>query len=192
MPGPLQGTAIVTIGFLATFLGLETVGESRLSGLNPKTSSFSLLSLAYLLALGVGLHNLGEGLAIGAAYALGEIALGALLVIGFTLQNITEGLAIVAPTSNEPARMKSLMSIGLIAGVPTVFGTWIGGFSFSTSLATLFLAIGAGAIVQVVYEILRYMGKGDSPIRALVTPRNLLGLVLGLLLMYTTGLLVAI
>ena len=106
--------------------------------------------LALLVAIGIGLHNFGEGLAIGAAFALGEAALGTLLIVGFTLHNTTEGLAIVAPIAKERPSLRQLARLGLIGGVPTIAGAWVGGLVYSPVLAVLFLGLGAGAIAQVI------------------------------------------
>ncbi|MGH7417545.1 MAG: ZIP family metal transporter [Candidatus Rokuibacteriota bacterium] len=147
------------------------------------------LLLAYLIALGIGLHNLGEGLAIGAAYAIGEIALGSFLVLGFMLHNTTEGLGIAAPVATDRPAFAHFIWLGLLAGVPTIFGAWIGGFVYSPVFATLFLAIGAGAIFQVVYELGRLVVRqsGDE----LMTAMNFAGFAAGLVIMYVTGLFVA-
>nr|MBA3521055.1 ZIP family metal transporter [Gemmatimonadales bacterium] len=143
-----------------------------------------------LIAFGIGLHNLGEGLAIGTSYATGEIALGTFLVIGFLLHNTTEGLGIVTPLARERPSFRSLIFLGALAGVPTVIGAWIGGFTYSPVWTTLFFAIGAGAIAQVVYELWRlFSGRASGGITA---PLNAAGLLLGLGIMYATGLLVAV
>jgi len=90
------------------------------------------LTISMMIAIGIGLHNFGEGLAIGAAMLLGEVALSTFLIVGFTLHNTTEGLAIVAPIAKTEAKrsmmIRRLIMMGLIAGVPTIAGTWIGGF----------------------------------------------------------------
>jgi len=146
------------------------------------------LALAFLVALGIGFHNLGEGLAIGAAYSLGKVALGTFLVIGFTIHNTTEGLAILAPIARERTGLRTLILLGVVAGAPTILGTWIGGISYSPVLAALFLAVGAGAIFQVVYELLKMMiGEGRSP----AFSYQIAGFGAGLLVMYLTGLFVA-
>jgi zinc transporter, ZIP family len=145
---------------------------------------------ALLVAIGIGLHNFGEGLAIGAALALGEAALGSLLIIGFTLHNTTEGLAIVAPLARSRVPLGRLLLLGLIGGVPTIAGAWLGGFLYSPVWSVLFLALGAGAIAQVVVQIARGVA-GDRPVGAYLRSGPVMaGLVAGFALMYTTGMLV--
>ena len=102
-----------------------------------------------LIAIGIGLHNLGEGVAIGSAYTAGALALGAFLVIGFALHNTTEGLAIVAPIAHERMTVGRLALLGLVAGAPAVLGAWIGAAAFNRSIAAFLFGFGAGAIVQV-------------------------------------------
>jgi zinc transporter ZupT len=147
------------------------------------------LVLAYLVAFGIGVHNLGEGLAIGSAYAVGEIALGALLLIGFTIHNTTEGLAIVAPLARSSrVKLSHLATLGLIGGAPAIAGCWLGGFTYSQLWAVFFLSIGAGAIFQVVWTIAKgMMEKADS---SLMDFRNATGFVTGMAVMYMTALLV--
>jgi zinc transporter ZupT len=144
--------------------------------------------VAGLIALGIGLHNLGEGLAIGTSYATGEIALGTFLVIGFLLHNTTEGLGIVTPLADERPRLLSLILLGALAGVPTIIGAWLGGFTYSPAWTTFFLAVGAGAIAQVVYELWRLFTRRAKV--GLATPLNAAGLLVGMVIMYATGLLV--
>jgi zinc transporter ZupT len=148
--------------------------------------------LAVLIAVGIGLHNFGEGLAIGSAFALGEAALGTLLIVGFTLHNTTEGLAIVAPLARErrPVSMGDLVKLGLIGGVPTIAGAWLGGFVYSPVWSVLFLALGVGAIAQVIGQILRQMTRDLPAPQALATAPVLGGLVTGFAVMYVTGMLV--
>jgi zinc transporter ZupT len=186
MPGALQGSGLIGIGAVAVFLLLEAI--SRRQAATGKSEAAQRLSLSYMIALGIGLHNLGEGLAIGAAYSLGEISLGAFLVVGFIIQNITEGLGIIAPVLRDKPRTGQLALMGLIGGVPAVVGAWIGGFSPSPTLAVLFLAIGTGAIFQVVFEIARLIQKDTSrePMPFLV----LSGVVAGMLLLWVTGLMI--
>jgi zinc transporter, ZIP family len=145
---------------------------------------------AFLVALGIGLHNLGEGLAIGSAYAIGSLALGAALVVGFALHNTTEGLAIVAPVARHGrASLRRLALLGLLAGAPAVLGAWIGASAFDPSLAALMFGIGAGAIAQVIVQIAPAV-KDEAG--RLLHPLAAGGLVAGLVVMYGTGLLVSV
>ena len=145
------------------------------------------MSLATVIAIGIGLHNLGEGLAIGAAYAIGAAALGTFLVIGFIIQNITEGLGIIMPIAKDSPPLRRLAILGLIGGVPAIIGAWIGGLVHSPPLSILFLAIGAGAVFQVAYEIGRKLVWGDAALRK--RPLFAFGGVLaGMMVLYLTGL----
>jgi zinc transporter, ZIP family len=184
VPGAFQGPALVLFGLLGTPLVIGALGEWRARVRGER----SALWVAALIAFGIGLHNLGEGLAIGTSYATGEIALGTFLVIGFLLHNTTEGLGIVTPLAGERPRLRTLVLLGAMAGVPTVLGAWIGGFSYSPIWTTLFFAIGAGAIVLVVYELWRLFARRTSA--GLLAPLNAAGVLAGMLIMYATGLLV--
>ncbi len=185
VPSAFQGPAILIFGAVLTFLGLQFVSER---GKSSQTSDGKgLMKLAYMIALGIGLHNLGEGLAIGSAYALGEVALGTFLIIGFTVHNLTEGVAIVSPISKRKVMIKHLFFLGMLAGAPTILGSIIGGFAFTALLATIFLSVAAGAVLQVVYQVGKISLLQD---RGWTKPLNLLGLVIGLLIMYFTGLIV--
>ncbi|MGH7536924.1 MAG: ZIP family metal transporter, partial [Gemmatimonadales bacterium] len=179
-----QGGALVLMGAVGTPLALAALGQWRTRHRQER----SPLYVAGLVALGIGLHNLGEGLAIGTSYATGEIALGTFLVIGFLLHNTTEGLGIIAPLADQRPRLRTLVLLGALAGVPTVLGAWIGGFTYSPLWTTLFFAIGAGAIAQVVYELWRLFARRAQA--GLTQPLNAAGLLLGMLIMYATGLLV--
>ena len=184
--GAYQGTLIVVVGALGTLLVLQAVAGNRAR----REGAAGRRTVAWLIALGIGLHNLGEGLAIGAAYALGEVALGAFLIIGFMLHNSTEGLGIVAPIAKDRPRLGTLAGMGLLAGVPTIMGAWLGGAAYSPILATLFLSIGVGAIAQVVVALYRVVAaeRGGEPMWNPVTAG---GVLAGLAVMYGTGLLVA-
>ena len=179
-----QGLGLVTLGLLGTPLLIEAVGRLRKS-----RETNEAYRAAWLIALGIGLHNLGEGLAIGSAYAVGEIALGTTLVLGFLLHNTTEGLGIVAPMAQERPGLRRLTLLGALAGVPTILGAWIGGFAYSPNWAVLFLAMGAGAVAQVVWTLGRFMTRRAG---GLGKPLNAAGLVAGLAAMWATGLLVAL
>lgn len=182
--GSYQGTAVVVIGVLGTLLLLQSMSRRRLSAGGEEGRR----AVAGLVALGIGFHNLGEGLAIGAAYALGEAALGTALVVGFMMHNTTEGLAIVAPIAKDEVKLGFLARLGFVAGAPTVLGAWLGGLAYSPFWAALFLSIGIGAIVQVILAVYRMIAK---PGEEIWTPLTATGLMTGLLIMYGTGLFVA-
>jgi zinc transporter ZupT len=188
VPGAFKGVGIILIGVSVGLLGLMAVGERTTGRTRTGGAGRDRLALAYLIAAGIGLHNLGEGLAIGAAYALGNVALGTFLIVGFTIHNTTEGFGVVAPVARDRVALGHLLALGLLAGGPTVLGTWIGGFTYSAVWSILFLALGAGAIFQVVYELLKLMVR-DARERA-GSVANFVGLIAGLGIMYLTGLLV--
>jgi len=182
----LDGVALFALGAViavATLVWLEGA-----LGRRGDTGTSSGLALSYLVAAGIGLHNLGEGLAVGAALAAGEAALGAFLIIGFAAHNTTEGLAIVAPlgAAAERPHLGHFIALGAVAGVPTIFGAWAGGFAFSAAWGALAFGVAAGAIAQVVWTVARQM-RGEAALgRGLPT----LGFVAGLLVMYVTALFV--
>jgi ZIP family zinc transporter len=138
--------------------------------------------------VGIGLHNLGEGLAIGAAYSVGAIALGSFLVVGFIIQNITEGLAIIAPVVRDRPSIGRLALLGLVGGAPAIIGSWIGAFTPSPVLAVLFLAVGAGAVFEVVYEVAKMIQKDTAKRPMPLTVFS--GIMVGMLLLWVTGLLI--
>ena len=192
MPASFQGVALFLTGAGAAYLALESIGawlrarKTRVAGSSGSAGGV----LALLVAIGIGLHNLGEGLAIGAAFALGEAALGTLLIVGFTLHNTTEGLAIIAPIAGDRPSIWQLVRLGLIGGVPTIAGAWIGGFIYSPVAAVLFLGLGAGAIAQVIAQISKQVA-GDRPlVERFASAPLMLGLFAGIAVMYATGMLV--
>jgi zinc transporter ZupT len=193
------GAALVWLGAAGAFLGLAGVdawlrarrgADAAADGAGGTGLASAGYRAAFLVALGIGLHNLGEGLAIGSAYAVGSLALGATLVIGFALHNTTEGLAIVAPVAQErQARLRRLALLGLLAGAPAVLGAWIGASAFNPNLAALMFGIGAGAIAQVVVQIAPAIRDGAG---RLLHPLGVAGLLTGLTVMYLTGLMVSL
>jgi len=193
VPGSYQGVAIITMGLLLTVLVLTAISRYASAVAAQKGESYGALALAYLVAFGIGVHNLGEGLAIGAAYAVGEIAVGTLLVLGFTIHNTTEGIAILAPIMRSHFKWIHLVWMGLLAGGPTIIGTWVGGFTYSDVWSVLFLAVGAGAVFQVIYQIVKTMAaQSDRNGQTLISFSNVAGFLVGLLIMYLTGLFVAV
>jgi zinc transporter ZupT len=185
VPGAFQGVGLIVLGIVGALAALYAVDgwmrSRRQGGLTP-------LYVSGLIALGIGLHNLGEGLAIGAAFAVGEVGLTSFLIIGFMLHNVTEGLGIVSPLARSRPSIKALVGLGLLAGLPTIVGAWSGGLAYSPTLSVLFLSIGAGAIVQVVWEIAKLLRQGSKEATA---PLNAIGFAVGVLVMYLTGLAVA-
>ena len=179
----LDGVGLVGIGALVAVLslfGLERWLSKR------RGAGVTGLLLAYLVATGIGLHNLGEGLAVGAALAVGELALGTSLILGFALHNTTEGLAIVAPLGTDDRRpaIKHFIGLGAVAGVPTILGAWLGGFAFAPMWGSLAFGVAAGAIAQVLWTIGRNMPAGYN----LASAAGVLGFISGLVVMYATGL----
>jgi zinc transporter ZupT len=188
IPSLFQGVALAAIGLTLGVLGLAAVGRAAGADAEGVQGEAGRRALAYLVALGIGLHNMGEGLAIGTAYVRGEMALGALLVVGFTLHNATEGFGIVAPISRDRPALRHLLWMGALAGLPTIAGTLLGGFTYFDPLAVLFFALGGGAIFYVIGILARLLHRGFTGTGAL---SQAAGVAAGLLVMYGTGLLLA-
>jgi ZIP family zinc transporter len=174
------GAALVFVGAISAYLALSGVS----SWLGRRAAAGS----ATLVAVGIGLHNLGEGVAIGAAYSAGALALGAFLVVGFALHNTTEGLAIVAPLAQARASLGRLVTLGLLAGAPAVLGAWIGAAAYNASLAAFLFGFGAGAIIQVIVTLVPSLRDDEG---RLLHPAAVTGILGGMGLMFATGLLVA-
>jgi zinc transporter, ZIP family len=184
------GAALVLLGAAVAFLALTGVSawlDQRRRGAGAAGASGGQLAL--LVAVGIGLHNLGEGVAIGSAYSAGALALGAFLVVGFALHNTTEGLAIVAPVAHLRPAVGRLAVLGLIAGAPAVLGAWIGAAAFNSSLAAFLFGFGAGAIVQVIVQLAPSLRDGEG---RTLHPVAVTGLLAGMALMFATGLLVSV
>jgi zinc transporter, ZIP family len=179
------GAALVLVGGIVSYLLLSGVSEWVAS----RRAGASGGALALLVAVGIGLHNLGEGVAIGAAYSVGALALGAFLVVGFALHNTTEGLAIVAPVAHLRPSLGRLALLGLVAGAPAVLGAWIGAAAFNASVAAFLFGFGAGAIVQVIVQLAPSL-RNDAG--RTLHPSAVAGLLGGMALMFATGLLVTI
>ncbi len=182
LPPAFGGPGLVLLGVALAALGM-TFLATRLAGGGTTGSA-----LALLVAIGIGAHNLGEGLAIGTSFATAQLQLGAFLVIGFMVHNVTEGLGIAAPLARERIPLRRLVALAAVAGLPTIAGAWLGGYAAGDGLATLFFALAAGAAFQVVAEVVRYVAR--------VAPGGLRsgwvvgGFLAGIAAMWATGLLV--
>ena len=186
VPSAFQGIGLIGIGAVGTFLLLDAISKRQTAVTG--TDSDRRLAVAFMIAVGIGFHNLGEGLAIGAAYSVGEIALGTFLVVGFIIQNITEGLGIIAPVLRDRPGIGRLALMGFIGGGPAIIGAWIGGYTSSPFLAVLFLGIGAGAIFEVIYEIAKLIQKDTAKESMPMTVFS--GVLTGMLMLWVTGLLI--
>ena len=193
LAGSFNGVLLVATVILLSFLGLYYSGEKLVK----KAESSRItkpLAVALMIAIGIGLHNFGEGLAIGAAVGLGSIAFSTFLIVGFALHNTTEGIAIASPLSRDKssflgkAMIGKLAVLGMIAGAPAIFGAWVGGFVYSPFTSVVFLSIGAGAIFQVIIIILKWIREeGDKKLSSIAVVS---GISVGMLIMYLTSILV--
>jgi zinc transporter ZupT len=175
LPSALGGAGVVLLGFVGSYLTLTYI-------------SHKLVALATLVAIGIGLHNFGEGLAIGTSFAFGELALGTFLIIGFMIHNVTEGLGIAtAATEERRVSVTRLAVLVLIAGAPAILGTWLGGYVRSDVLGVLFFAAAAGAAFEVVVEVGRWL-RARAP-GGLTSGWVLGGFLSGVAIMYVTGVL---
>lgn len=186
--GAFGGPALVVLGAGLAFLTLTLIDRGlRGRRQQGKARGAPGLQLSIMVSVGIGLHNLGEGLAIGSAYAVGELALGAFLVVGFALHNTTEGIAIVAPLADDRPSPLQLAGLGLLAGGPAVVGAMVGATIINTELSALLLGVGVGAIVQVIVQIAPALRARSGQ---LLSPASIGGITAGLVTMYLTGLLV--
>jgi zinc transporter ZupT len=175
LPSALGGAGVVLLGFVVSYLTLTYL-------------SHKLAALATLVAIGIGLHNFGEGLAIGTSFAFGELALGSFLIIGFMIHNVTEGLGIAtAATDERRVSFGRLALLVLIAGAPAILGTWLGGYVRNDVLGVLFFAAAAGAAFEVVIEVGRWL-RTRAP-GGLTSGWVLGGFLAGVSIMYVTGVL---
>jgi zinc transporter ZupT len=185
LPSAFGGAGLVLLGLAASALGMTFLSARLSKGQVGVTG----LALALLVAIGIGVHNFGEGLAIGTSFAVGELQLGAFLVIGFMVHNVTEGLGIATPASGvRRVPLDRLAGLALVAGGPAILGTWLGGYASSDVLTPLFFSIAAGAALQVVYEVGRYVARtGPGGLRS---GWVIGGYLAGIAAMWATGLLV--
>lgn len=180
-----QGPAMVVLAALASFLILMAIGRWR--------GTPAGLSLSFFIALGIGLHNFGEGLAIGAAFAAGSAGLGTFLVLGFAVHNVTEGIGIAAPILKVRPPLWSFAALALVAGAPAVFGLWLGSLAYAPQWSAFALAVGAGAIAQVIVEVGAYLLRSNPSARSpLFSPPVLGGFLAGIGFMYLTAAIIKI
>jgi ZIP family zinc transporter len=184
LPGGLGGSGLVLLGVALSYLTM-TFLSGRVAGAAGVTGA----GLALLVALGIGLHNLGEGLAIGTSFAFGQLTLGTFLIVGFMIHNVTEGLGIAAPIAEgkgrpSPARLTGLVAL---AGAPAILGAWIGGYAADDLLAVVFFAAAAGAALEVVVEVGRFVARRAPG--GLASGHVIGGFLAGIAVMYATGVL---
>ena len=177
VPGSYQG--------LGVFFGAALLAVVGVLALDRLTKG-SPWGLALLIAIGIGLHNMGEGLLIGSAFALGSLALGTTLIIGFAVHNVTEGPAIVAPlVRGGSLPWGRFLALAAVAGLPTVLGAWLGAFASWSVLPVVFFGLGAGAIVVVLVQVGGAIRKHGDVLR----PLPMLAFALGYAVMLATSLL---
>jgi zinc transporter, ZIP family len=183
VPAAFGGPGLVLLGVAVSFLSM-TFLSGRLSA---KTGALGGVALATLVAIGIGVHNFGEGLAIGTSFAFGQLALGSFLIVGFMVHNVTEGLGIATPIADDQRRGVTLrlVLLAVIAGFPAVLGAWLGGFVTSDVLGVVFFAIAAGAALEVVVEVGRFVARRAPG--GLTSPWALGGFFAGVTIMYVTG-----
>lgn len=211
LPAAVGGPGIVILGIAASFLGMgfmqhrlaqrggvstEAIGDAgdgseaaAQRSMRRATADVSPLLLATMVAIGIGMHNLGEGLAIGSSFAVGSLSLGIFLVIGFMIHNISEGLGIAVPASESGAGASwlRLLALTLVAGSPAIAGVWIGRYVTNEIVAVLFFSMAVGAAAHVVVEVVRHMRTLVPRGSSLVSGWSAGGFVAGIVVMYVTG-----
>jgi len=189
--GAFGGVELLFLGAGLAYLVLTAVDRRLKAGIERRRAAGAgAFRLSLMVAIGIGLHNMGEGLAIGSAYAVGSLALGAFLVIGFAIHNTTEGIAIVAPLARaERPGIWRLLALGVIAGGPAIVGAVIGAAAYNQELATFLIGVGVGAIVQVIGQLLPSIRDREGQT---LYPLSIAGLLLGVGILYATSLLVSV
>ena len=177
----LRTETLVWVSMLASAALLLAAG--RRGGRAPQG-----VALAFFIALGIGLHNFGEGLAVGASLAAGAAALATFLVIGFTIHNVTEGVGIAVPLIDARPALVLFVGLVLLAGLPAVAGVWLGALAVRPLWLALSFGVAAGALLQVIIEVGALSLRRGG--RLAVGPASLGGIAAGLGIMYATALLV--
>lgn len=180
LAGSMNGALLALASAGCAFLALQYVSGRLVS----TAGSGSAMGAALMVSVGIGLHNFGEGLALGAAISLGSAAFSAYLLAGFAMHNTTEGIAIAAPLAGRSRVARRLAALGVIAGFPAVLGAWAGGFAYSPISSVVFLAVGSGAAFQVAVTVARWVARGPG---GLASPYVCGGLAAGLVIMYVTS-----
>jgi zinc transporter ZupT len=191
LPSAIGGTGVLLLGVATSYLAMTYLSQRFAAAEEGgKSAAVGGLALATLVATGIGVHNLGEGLAIGSSFALGELTLGTFLIVGFMVHNVTEGLGIATPIAEaRRVSLTRLAALALLAGAPAIVGAWVGGFLRSDLLGVLFFAAAAGAAFEVVVEVARYVARRAPG--GLTSGYVIGGFLAGIVVMYVTGLLVA-
>jgi ZIP family zinc transporter len=191
LPSALGGTGVLLLGVATSYLAMTYLSQRFAAAEHGgRSAAVGGLALATLVATGIGLHNLGEGLAIGSSFSLGELSLGTFLIVGFMVHNVTEGLGIATPIAEaRRVSLTRLAALALLAGAPAIVGAWVGGFLRSDLLGVLFFAAAAGAALEVVVEVARYVARRAPG--GLTSGYVIGGFLAGIAVMYVTGLLVA-
>jgi zinc transporter, ZIP family len=191
LPSALGGTGVLLLGVATSYLAMTYLSQRFAAAEHGgRSAAVGGLALATLVATGIGLHNLGEGLAIGSSFSLGELSLGTFLIVGFMVHNVTEGLGIATPIAEaRRVSLTRLAALALLAGAPAIVGAWVGGFLRSDLLGVLFFAAAAGAALEVVVEVARYVARRAPG--GLTSGYAIGGFLAGIAVMYVTGLLVA-
>jgi zinc transporter ZupT len=183
------GAGLVAVGIVASMVAISLLGRWLRHGIVDADGDPAAVAmpLAVLVAVGIGVHNLGEGLAIGSSFSLGEGALAVSLIVGFMVHNLTEGIGIAAPLASARARLRVGPAIGLalVAGVPAVAGIWLGRYVEGNLFAATCFAVAAGAALQVVIEVARFVRRADGG--GFTAPAVQAGFALGMLAMWLTG-----
>lgn len=157
-------SAIVFLGLMYGLVGLAKLEERR-GGMKGESDPYSI---ATMIAIGIGLHNFAEGLAIGQSFAGGSISLGIVLVVGFALHNATEGFGIAAPLAGKPIGFWRIALLGLIGGGPTALGALMGGVFVNEYITLLFLTLAVGSLIYVVRELMRLRFASLTPSGAML------------------------